>query len=328
MRNSVPFSSKQEKRRGFTLVELLVVIAIIGILVGLLLPAVQAAREAARRMSCQNNLKQMGLASHNYADAVKVFPSGSVGAVGRNNPTDGLCCAPGWRDPMNNTLPWGHFSWAAIILPYMEAGNLFNRINFSFPAYAASIPERDPVTGAGWGVERGPAGNPLNQFAATNMPPFFTCPSAKRVKPETQFKDYGMSSGLGTCCPERSNDATAHVGMGFMNSKLSFGGVTDGTSNTFHFVEFAHWARRSWSGANTGTNQFIWVHHTSQGYADGARPPNDQSGNTRSAVSSHVGGIQVTLVDGSVRFITNSIDMTVYRTFFTRAGGEVTTHPD
>lgn len=319
MKISVPLASGREVRRGFTLVELLVVIAIIGILVGLLLPAVQAAREAARRMSCQNNLKQMGLASHNYADAVKVFPSGSVGAT---NP-DGSCCPVGWRDPRNNGLPWGHFSWAAIILPYMEGGNLFNRINFNVPAYAASIPESE-----GWGAERGPAGNALNQFAATNMPPFFVCPSSKRVKPETQFKDYAMGSGLGACCPERSNNATTHVGMGWMNSKVKFGDVSDGTSNTFHFLELAHWARHSWTALNTGCNHFIWVHHTSGGYVDGARPPNDTAANTRAALSSHVGGIQVTLVDGSVRFITQNIDMTVYRSFFTRAGGEVTTHPD
>ena len=92
------------KRRGFTLVELLVVIAIIGILVGLLLPAVQAAREAARRMQCGNNLKQMGLAFHNYADANKRFPPGNI--------TDGPCCG---------TL--SHTVWSVAILPYLEQSN-------------------------------------------------------------------------------------------------------------------------------------------------------------------------------------------------------------
>lgn len=306
-------------RRGFTLVELLVVIAIIGILVGLLLPAVQAAREAARRMSCQNNLKQIGLASHNYASAYKVFPSGSVGAVNAN----GTCCPVGWRDPQNTGLPWGHFSWAAIILPYVEQTALHARIDFSVPAFAESIPEAD-----GWGVERGPAGHANNRFAANNMPPFFACPSAKRVKPATQFKDYGMNSGTGACCPERSNNPTAHTGMGWMNSQVSFKDVVDGTSNTVHFVEFAHYALRSWTRKDTGTNQFIWVHHTSQGYADSARPPNDQTNNTRSAVGPHPGGIQVSMADGSVRFITNSIDMTTYRALYTRALGEVANVPD
>ena len=306
--------SRNQKRRGFTLVELLVVIAIIGILVGLLLPAVQAAREAARRMSCQNNMKQIGLASHNYADAYKVFPSGSVGAVNAY----GTCCAVGWRDPQNTGIPWGHFSWAAIILPYVEQVALHSRIDFNVPAFAESIPEAE-----GWGAERGPAGHANNRFAANNMPGFFVCPSAKRVKPQTQFKDYGMASGLGACCPERSNNPLTHLGMGWMNSRVGFKDVVDGTSNTVHFVEFAHYARRSWTSINTGTNQFIWVHHTSQGYADAARPPNDQTANTRSAVGAHPGGIQVSMADGSVRFITNSIDMTTYRALYTRTGGEV-----
>ena len=301
-------------RAGFTLVELLVVIAIIGILVGLLLPAVQAAREAARRMSCQNNLKQFGLAVHNYADAMKVFPSGSAGATNSN----GTCCAVGWRDPQNTGIPWGHFSWAGLILPYMEQSALYSRIDFNVPAFAESIPEAE-----GWGAERGPAGHANNRFAANNMPKFFVCPSAKRVKPETQFKDYAVTSGTGACCPERSNNATTHTGMGFMNSRIKFGDVTDGTSNTIYFIEFAHFARRSWTSKDTGTNQFLWVHHTSQGYADSARPPNDQTANTRAAVSGHVGGVQATLVDGSVRFITNSVDMVPYRAMFTRALGEV-----
>jgi prepilin-type N-terminal cleavage/methylation domain-containing protein len=269
-------------RKGFTLVELLVVIAIIGILVGLLLPAVQAAREAARRMSCQNNLKQIGLASHNYESAYKVLPSGSVGAVNAN----GSCCAPGWRDPMNAGLPWGHFSWAAIILPYCEATALYDRIDFRFPAYAESISESEGPWGGPSG-ERGPAGHPNNRFAANNMPPFLVCPSAPRIRPENQNKDYGMTSGTGACCPERSNNPTAHTGMGWMNSRVRFADVLDGTANTIHYIEFAHWARRSWTAKSRGTNQFIWVHHTSQGFADSARPPNDQSTNTRSAVSSH-----------------------------------------
>jgi prepilin-type N-terminal cleavage/methylation domain-containing protein len=306
-------------RKGFTLVELLVVIAIIGILVGLLLPAVQAAREAARRMSCQNNLKQISLASHNYESAYKVLPSGSVGATNAN----GSCCPVGWRDPRNTGLPWGHFSWAAIILPYCEATALYDRIDFRFPAFAESIPESE-----GWGAERGPAGHANNRFAANNMPPFLVCPSARRVKPENQFKDYGMTSGTGACCPERSNNPTTHTGMGWMNSKVRFADVLDGTANTIHYIEFAHWARRSWTAKNTGTNQFIWVHHTSQGYADSARPPNDQTPNTRSAVSGHTGGVQGTMVDGSVQFISNHIDMPVYRALFTRALGEVAQLPN
>ncbi len=100
------------RRRGFTLVELLVVIAIIGVLVALLLPAVQAARDAARRMSCQNNLKQIGLAMHNYHDTYQVFPPGNI--------TDGNCCGTPSRTV-----------WSISILPYIEGLNLQNRYDFN-----------------------------------------------------------------------------------------------------------------------------------------------------------------------------------------------------
>ncbi len=103
--------------RAFTLVELLVVITIIGILIALLLPAVQAAREAARRMQCSNNLKQIGLALHNYHTAIGTFPSGYISAYGD----------PGY--PSSNDLGPG-WGWAAMMLPYIELGNLHDQIRF------------------------------------------------------------------------------------------------------------------------------------------------------------------------------------------------------
>src|SRR5262245_39326625 len=105
----------KKRLRGFTLIELLVVIAIIAILIALLLPAVQSAREAARRIQCVNNLKQVGVALHNYHDALGAFPMGyAARSVYRNGATD---TAPGW-------------AWAAMILPQLEQAPLFDAINF------------------------------------------------------------------------------------------------------------------------------------------------------------------------------------------------------
>jgi len=299
---------------GFTLVELLVVIAIIGILVALLLPAIQAAREAARRAECSNNLKQMSLAVMNYHDVHGKLPPGSYGPMNGNN-----SFPSGWRDPgIGGGVPWGHFGWPAIILPFLEAQSLYDRIDFSVPAYSESIPE-----GSG---DRGPAGDPTNKYASENMPDVFVCPSAHRAKPENTFKDYGINAGTGTCCPERTK---ANMnGVAFVNSYLPLSSIMDGTSNTFLFLEFAHFGNHSWVHYDRGANQFFWVHHVSQGYVVSSEhngtptPPNSTTWNHRGPHSDHPGGVQASMVDGAVIFISDHIDFGPYRATFTRVGGE------
>ncbi len=317
--------SRRQQRSAFTLIELLVVIAIIAILIGLLLPAVQKVREAAARAQCANNLKQLALAAHNYHGVYKRLPPGSVDP---NNPNSaGGPFTPG--DPTyGNGIPWGHISWAAVVLPYLEQDPLFRKIDFTKPAYALNVPEE---LGGGTGAtsDRGP-GNPgsPNAFAAMNMPPIFSCPSVANTAkyPGTPYKDYGINGGTNSrCCPERTQNG--QDGVAFLNSKIRFADIVDGTSNTFLFMEFAHTANRSWTGVGDGTNQFLWVHHPSQGYVTGDTPPNSTAFNNRAAHGGHIGGVLAAMCDGRVGFVTNSIDFTLYRALFTRRGNE-TAEPD
>jgi len=135
-----------KRHRGFTLIELLVVIAIIAVLIALLLPAVQQAREAARRTQCKNNLKQMGLALHNYHDVANTFPPGWIST---------------WaQSPTPASYPGDSWGWPVFLLPYMDQGNIYNQINFNvgFPAgFNAAGTTPVPATGSGViGVEATP----------------------------------------------------------------------------------------------------------------------------------------------------------------------------
>jgi prepilin-type N-terminal cleavage/methylation domain-containing protein len=305
------------RRRGFTLIELLVVIAIIAILIGLLLPAVQKVREAAARAKCQNNLKQLALAMHSYHDGTGSLPPGSKGGMTGN----GNFPAP-WADPhYGSSLPWGHFSWAALILPYVEAGNLYNTIDFTKPAYAAAIYE--DLSGGGSPVSRGPAGDPANQLAATSMPKLFVCPSARRGSTDptgTQQKDYGVNGGTGVCCPERSS--ANQDGVFWVQSQVHLTDISDGTSNTFLLLEKGNWFDQSWLPDGYGSNHFFFVHHPSQGYVQGYTLPNSDAWNNRGPQGPHTGGVLVALADGHISFVPNNISSAVYRALFTRAGGE------
>lgn len=193
------------RRRGFTLVELLVVIAIIGILVGLLLPAVQAAREAARRMSCSNNLKQIGLSLHNYASTFNKFP-------------------------MGGTLD-SDFSVQARLLPYLEQANLQNLLDFKQPAftggYAAKIP--NPMFASAFAM-------PLSVFLCPTDPaPTVTTVGVSGSTYSYGGNNYMASFGSGT---RTNNDFRWRTdGIVYEHSSIRFGDLTDGTSNTVAFSE-------------------------------------------------------------------------------------------
>jgi prepilin-type N-terminal cleavage/methylation domain-containing protein/prepilin-type processing-associated H-X9-DG protein len=210
-----------KSRQGFTLIELLVVIAIIAVLIALLLPAVQAAREAARRAQCTNNMKQIGLALHNYVSTHDSFP---LGGTPQNAGPGNLTWAPGG-------FQWGAWSAHAMMLPYMEQAPIYQSINFSYEA---------------WGADGN--GQNSNFSAVANRINSFLCPSAK-----PPAGTMGTQNGVNKVWP--GNSYFASVGSSVMwrgdenptkpNGCFANSGpvtalrdITDGTSNTIVFGEF------------------------------------------------------------------------------------------
>lgn len=234
--------SLRRRSRGFTLVELLVVIAIIGILVALLLPAVQSAREAARRMQCGNNLKQIGLALHNYHDTYKSFPPTGI--------LNGTVGTPTAASPSNRPY---HYSWAFMILPFIEQQPLYDSTNKNLPIYIGANGQPQPV-------------------CSTQLPAF-QCPSALglNLANDTRnlaYTNYAASEGYHWWTSAVINGQTwnggAYQGQNrtidmsglFTITKYNnFSSVTDGTSNTVAFAEVTSVGQK-WGAIRTcGTGQ-------------------------------------------------------------------------
>ena len=329
------------RRSGFTLVELLVVIAIIGILVGLLLPAVQAAREAARRMSCSNNLKQLGLGLQNYHDTFKMFPSGHIDLLGQSPNTtlapvfDGLIAAasnpPGWVElgPSREYIGSG-WSWATLMLPFIEQGNLHELLGVNTRSAYEMIIVDFYTSGATSAV-----GHPIQTPLSVFMCPSDTGPNINDEKVlfegDTQFHP-AKSNYVGNLGVINGTYYGTYEGDGVFGNSTSrrIRDIVDGTSNTLAMGERKYGLNQSrtvlcqagaWWGIPFGINP--WGVYTGDvdgmaaAYASFGMPPNkrysadgtDMDAFAPIALSSeHPGGGQFALCDGSVRFIAETID--------------------
>jgi prepilin-type N-terminal cleavage/methylation domain-containing protein/prepilin-type processing-associated H-X9-DG protein len=326
----------QPRRRGFTLIELLVVIAIIAILIGLLLPAVQKVREAAARMQCKNNLKQIGLALHNYHDVNGRFPAGY------------LATRPGPGPADDNGPGWG---WGTLLLPYLEQDNLYRQIDLT----------KD-------------IGDPANTAARMTVLKVFLCPSdggktifsvdsLGDVEPYQNFltvagsvvqvahSNYVGVFGQPEVTPDPGyllpdpDRGPEKRGMFYRNSKTRFADILDGTSNTICIGERStNLAYATWTGAVTGGQvpakipdpfgfgpegaPLLCLGHTGDDSDVPPHTPNSPVAHVDDFWSFHIQGVNFLFADGSVRSIQNSINPIVWWALGTCAGGEVVSLTD
>ncbi len=313
----------KQRRRGFTLIELLVVIAIIAILIALLLPAVQQAREAARRTQCKNNLKQMGLALHNYESSMGVLPPSCTSPLGSGPWYYQLYIS---SDPSNPAI---HLhSFASLILPYIDQANSYNQINYNQSALA-----------------------PANQTIAAQKFPFYRCPSynGKEVTTDAWYTN-AMTGGvgfdrfalrnyvaLGAVTVAELSPTGKPTGVMYPGSKTKITDIIDGTSNTVLIAETRDDNAMVWIDGTGATVMSRWVDASATnplfgGASNGINyTPFFNAGDLMNPLqynwgpsSTHTGGAHHLLGDGSVRFISQNINVLTYDSLVTRAGGEVT----
>ncbi len=299
----MPWFSRDNQRRGFTLIELLVVIAIIAVLIGLLLPAVQKVREAAARIQCSNNLKQLGLALHNFHDTHCGFPPGQV---------QGPYPAAGVYWPVRH-------GWAVFILPDLEQQ----------PLYSAYHWDRN-------------LGDPSNQGTVAQPLKNFWCPSAaEQDRYDTTHGLYPTYGGKGACgdyAPTWGVDPALATGdnRGVLvpNCMTRLTDIQDGTSTTILLTEDAG-RPRLWQAGTAGPDQAVsggpWAGFENGIVLAGWQPDGkNQPGpcalnctNDHQAYSFHRGGANAVFADGSVHLLHAGINIRTLAALITRAGGEV-----
>jgi len=292
--------------KGLTLVELLVVLAIVAVLAALLLPAVQAAREAARRVQCTNNVRQIGLALQTHHDAFHRLP-------------------PGWNAyPPNGEPGWG---WASMLLQFTEQQNLLSGSGVGAQAGGPAGP------GGPGGPPQFQINHASNKTLRESPLPAFLCPSDPSEKLFTLYQAGPGGGGPGgppLLAVARANyvgvfgtgvvETAPGAGDGcfFQNSSLRFGDVLDGLSNTLLAGE--HGSRldhSTWVGAVPGAHR-----NMARVVSSAGRVPNHVPSDLADFGSFHPGGANFVLCDGSVKMINDQIDLAVFQSLATRAGGD------
>ncbi len=276
-------------KRAFTLVELLVVIAIIGILVGLLLPAVQAAREAARRCQCMNNIAQLGLAMHTHEFNTEHLPSGVTNPGG----------------PIRNEPIGQHVSWIVQILPQMEQQSLYRHFDQAAGAYAE-----------------------VNKKTLAANLPTILCPSSPEGRTYGDRESVGVSHYAGCHNDSESPIDSENNGVLFLNSRLRYSEIQDGSSQTILLGEmFPGKGNLGWASGtratlrNTGT--FTSAPSLSLGKSELVKEQPLGSLSVGGFGSYHTGGANFALADGAVRFLSYSIEEGLLKQLGNRADGEL-----
>lgn len=289
--------TERRAKAAFTLVELLVVIAIIATLVGLLLPAIQSARESGRTAACKNNLRQFGVAMHNYETTNKHLP-------------------PGYRflaDPQGNRAG---FSWGAMLLPFIEEEAIYKQLRFDLPLY-------DPVNLV-----------PRERHLAVFLCP--TDPISPNGYVEMGDERYAMACYVGNFGPPDLDETQEkREGVFSRNSRTALKEITDGLSKTYMLGErqngpFRHAGvhghhfeyETAWAGAIRDVDDPTDDHGHMVLFQSG-HPPNDAESDDRDVSSAHRGFAQFLMCDGSVRAVEETIEPSTYLAFSTRSGGEV-----
>ena len=333
---------RDRRRVAFTLIELLVVIAIIGVLVGLLLPAVQKIRETAARMKCTNNLKQIGLALHNYHDSQNGFPPGYIDGNIDPNSTPDNDVGPGW-------------GWATLLLPYIEQGNVYNQINLKVTVgtgvnaaisqqtiaiyQCPSDPYQEP-----WPVYDSSLSSPVTKLAHGNYVGcngWEECFNGASGNPQPGVGQDGLAGTFGQ----------AGVGLFWRNSRTRVASVLDGLSNTIVVGERSgNHSPTTWTGAFPGGVCPAWMAvQPPSPYSPPPGPPYDNADFGEAYVLAHGNGTHLPSADfpifdpdtfysmhtpqganflfgdGSVHFLSAAINPKTYQYLCTIAGGEVAT---